>query len=70
MWWRKESRERKKRRSTHHPPSFSLSPSAGGVVVRTPDGRIRASNTLDARLATAYAARLPEVRAALFGGGA
>lgn len=48
-----------------HPP-----PSSGGVVVRTPDGLIRCSNTLDARLATAYAQNLPAVRAALFGGGA
>lgn len=41
--------------------------SAGGVLARTPDGRISCSNTLDARLAIAYAQRLPEIRAALFG---
>jgi vacuolar-type H+-ATPase subunit E/Vma4 len=47
-----------------------LLPSSGGVLLRTPDGRIRCANTLDARLATAYAQTLPAVRAALFGGGA
>lgn len=41
--------------------------SAGGVVARTPDGRISCSNTLDARLAIAYAQKLPEIRASLFG---
>lgn len=41
--------------------------SAGGVLARTPDGRISCSNTLDARLAIAYAQKLPEIRAALFG---
>lgn len=41
---------------------------AGGLVVTSADGRIVCSNTLDHRLAIAYAGNLPAVREVLFGG--
>lgn len=40
---------------------------AGGISVASANGKIVCSNTLDDRLRIAFAANLPEFRAALFG---
>lgn len=40
---------------------------AGGISVASANGKIVCSNTLDDRLKIAFAANLPEFRAALFG---
>lgn len=40
---------------------------SGGIIVSTPDGKIIASNTLDARLSMAFEQMLPDIRLSLYG---
>jgi V-type H+-transporting ATPase subunit E len=58
-------------KTTNHQIKVSVTPelndSCGGIVVQTPDGRIRSKNTLENRLDLLADKMLPDIRIMLFG---